>query len=125
MLRWLIRNRRWFCWVASPDRLMLVLISGLVCLEFCAAGSTNRLLAAPTDQETSLTAKLFPAVDAKDVCPDTPLRITFVSIPVVGAGKIEVLDAADGTVVESIDVSVPTRSKTIGGVPNFNYRPVI
>src|SRR5262249_45093651 len=57
--------------------------------------------------------------------PDTPLKITFTSVPVVGSGKIEVLDASNNTVVESIDLSASTHNKTIGGIPNFNYRPVL
>src|ERR1700690_673327 len=94
--------------------------------EFCDAPSAKRLDTAPAGDPTSLTVPvLFPAMDAKDVCPDTPLRITFTSTPVIGSGKIEVLDASDETLVESIDLSVATRSKTIGGIPNFNYHPVL
>lgn len=68
---------------------------------------------------------IFPAPAAKNVCPDTPLRIAFASVPVVGAGAIQIFDAADNTLVESINVSVPVRTRSIGGLPNYNYYPVI
>ena len=62
-----------------------------------------------------------------DVCPDIPLRIRFfVPAPTLGkAGKIQIFDAATNAIVESIDVSAPTATKTIGGLPNFKYYPVI
>jgi len=86
-----------------------------------------------TDQPTALPAKpaiglagAFPAPGAVNVCPDTPLRLTFDSPPVLGtAGKIQIHDAADDRVVETIDVISPTALKTIGGYPNFKYYPVI
>ena len=68
---------------------------------------------------------VFPAAVAKNVCPDTPLRITFAGVPVVGAGAIQIFDAADNSLIESIDVSVPVRTRSIGGLPNYNYYPVI
>lgn len=67
----------------------------------------------------------FPAPGANQVCADTPLRLTFPSAPVAGVGKIQVFDAADDSLVETIDVGVSTAAKTIGGLPNFNYTPVI
>lgn len=67
----------------------------------------------------------FPAPGASQVCADSPLRLTFPATPVAGAGKIQVFDAADDSLVEAIDVGVPTASKAIGGLPNFNYTPVI
>lgn len=72
-----------------------------------------------------LASALFPADNAKNVCPDTPLRITFASAPTVGSGQIQIFDAADDAIVETIDVSVSVRSKSIGGQPNYNYYPVI
>jgi pectin methylesterase-like acyl-CoA thioesterase len=68
---------------------------------------------------------LFPAPGAKDVCPDTSLRIRFRDTPLAGSGKIEVRDSADNSVVATIDVTSPTRTSTIGGLPNFRYYPVI
>jgi len=69
---------------------------------------------------------VFPAADATGVCPDTPLRLTFATPPALGTGgKIQIWDASDNTVVETIDVSSPTGTKTIGGLPNYKYYPVI
>src|SRR5262249_17506908 len=68
---------------------------------------------------------MFPKSGAKDVCPDTPLRLTFSSPPLVGAGKIQVFDADGDALIETIDVAEPTKTKTIGGFPNFKYYPVL
>jgi len=76
-------------------------------------------------QAALVATAVFPAINAKNVCLDTQLRITFASPPIVGAGEIQVLDASDDALVETINVSVPTRSKSIGGLPNFNYYPII
>ncbi len=76
-------------------------------------------------QGTLVPTAVFPAINAKNVCLDTPLRITFASTPIVGAGEIQVLDASNDALVETINVSVPIRSKSIGGLPNFNYYPII
>ena len=79
---------------------------------------------------------LLPAAGATNVCPDTPLRLTFSAPPgatgsasanaaLGSAGKIRIFDAADNAVVETIDVSSPTATKTIGGLSNYKYYPVI
>ena len=79
----------------------------------------------PAAQTASATT-LFPAASAAHVCPDTPLKLTFASAPVLGtAGKIQVFDASTRAIVETIDVSSPTATKTIGGFPDFKYYPVI
>jgi pectin methylesterase-like acyl-CoA thioesterase len=118
-------SRRWRWQGILTDRLAIALAAAIF-FAFYAAPYAKRLWAAPAADAASQTAAvLFPAADAKDVCPDTPLKITFTSVPVVGSGKIEVLDASNNTVVESIDLSASTHSKTIGGIPNFNYRPVL
>jgi pectin methylesterase-like acyl-CoA thioesterase len=66
-----------------------------------------------------------PAPQATDVCIDTPLRLTFDGPPALAAsGVIQILDES-GMVIDSIDVSARTASKTIGGLPNFNYYPVV
>jgi pectin methylesterase-like acyl-CoA thioesterase len=70
--------------------------------------------------------QLFPSAGATQVCPDTPLKITFASVPALGAvGKIQVFDAGTRAVIETIDISSPTATKTIGGFPDFKYYPVI
>lgn len=68
----------------------------------------------------------FPTPGATHVCPDTPLRLAFAAPPTLGAGgKIQIVDAADRTVVDSIDVSSPTAVKDIGGLSGYKYYPVI
>jgi pectinesterase len=52
--------------------------------------------------------KLFPANGAKSVNPDTQLVLTFDSAPKVGSsGKIQILDAADNSVVDTLDLAIP------------------
>jgi pectin methylesterase-like acyl-CoA thioesterase len=68
---------------------------------------------------------LFPPPGARDVCPDTPLRLTFPSPPAVGTGRVVVTDVATGTVVAAVDVATRQATRTIGGVPGFNYYPVL
>src|SRR4051812_47909323 len=51
-------------------------------------------------------AGIFPERGADEICPDTTLRISFSSPPLLGDnGKIQVFDAATKQVVESIDLS--------------------
>jgi pectin methylesterase-like acyl-CoA thioesterase len=68
---------------------------------------------------------LAPAPGAREVCPDTRLRITFAEVPVIGNGTVRIVDAADDSVVETVDVAAPVRTRTIGGLPNFHDRPVL
>jgi pectin methylesterase-like acyl-CoA thioesterase len=90
-------------------------------------------LAAGTSGADAPTAPLaldlhgvFPAANATNVCPDTPLRLTFPAPPALGAaGTIRIVDAADNRVVETIDVSSPTATQAIGGLPDYKYHPVI
>jgi pectin methylesterase-like acyl-CoA thioesterase len=73
----------------------------------------------------SKLVSVSPAAGATNVCIDTPLRLTFDGPPILAqSGLIQIVDDA-GAVVDSIDTSVHTLSKTIGGLPNFNYYPVV
>lgn len=75
---------------------------------------------------TTLTlAAQSPAAGATALCPDTPLSLTFAAPPSLGAGFIRIFDAATQTVVDTIDVSLPKQNKSIGGLSNFNYYPVL
>ena len=93
-----------------------------------AAGSLPPASAAPATPAATPTLTVtgfFPAAGATEVCPDSPLRLTFNAAPLPGViGKIQILDATD-TVVESIDVAAPPATKSIGGLPGFNYYPLI
>ena len=68
---------------------------------------------------------LFPAPDAKGVCPDPPLRITFSAPPTLGTrGKIQVFDTAQpATAVASVDMAASNVSDTIGGTVFTMQRP--
>ncbi len=84
------------------------------------------ILAVRAAPAPSAAVHLFPANAATNVCPDTPLRLTFPAPPVLGAsGRIRIIDTADRRVIETIDVSAPTAIETIGGLPGFRYYPVI
>ncbi len=98
---------------------------GLICIALLASPHPRSLRAAPANESKNSAAKLSPAPDSKEVCPDTPLRIDFPTAPSIGVGKITVFDASNEAPIETIDVAVATRSKTIGGFPNFNYHPVL
>jgi pectin methylesterase-like acyl-CoA thioesterase len=109
------------------SRVALVTLIGVPCFaQPTAFTGRESATSIRRSQPAGLAAvSVFPAAAAKNVCPDTPLRITFASAPIVGAGAIQVFDSADNALVESIAVSVPVRSKSIGGLPNYNYYPVI
>jgi hypothetical protein len=52
----------------------------------------------------------FPANGAKDVNPDTHLVLTFSAAPTIGrSGQIRIYDAANHTLVDTLDMSVPAR----------------
>jgi pectin methylesterase-like acyl-CoA thioesterase len=69
---------------------------------------------------------LFPGNGASSVCPDTSLRLAFDTPLELGAGgRIRVFDAADNRVVDSIDVGSRIAVKTIGGLSDFKYYPVV
>jgi pectin methylesterase-like acyl-CoA thioesterase len=93
------------------------------------AGASMAATTEPTTQEAGPVLSvvgLFPAASAADVCEDTPLRINFESPPTVGAsGKIRIFDGSNDLPVETIDVSSPTATQSIGGQANYNYYPVI
>ncbi len=77
------------------------------------------------EQAAQSIVTLSPATDSVDVCPDTPLRITFASPPTLGSGMIEVVDVATDAVVARIDVAEKVRVQSIGGLPNFHVVPVL
>jgi pectin methylesterase-like acyl-CoA thioesterase/lysophospholipase L1-like esterase len=80
--------------------------------------------AAPPANAPKLVS-VSPAVEAANVCIDTPLRLVFDRPPTLAkSGTVQILDDS-GVVIDSIDISARTRSKPIGGLPNFNYYPVV
>lgn len=69
---------------------------------------------------------MFPSNGAKNVNPDTHLVLTFEQEPVIGqTGLIRIFDAADGTLVDSLDLSIPagpTASRQYG--PECDYTKI-
>jgi pectin methylesterase-like acyl-CoA thioesterase len=95
-----------------------------ICVGLFILVAFSNAIAEPTSQPVTMTA-MFPAAGAKDVCADTQLKLTFTGTPVIGKGKIEILDAADNSTVATIDPAAPPPVKTIGGLPNYSYYPVL
>jgi pectinesterase len=87
-----------YCITCPASSVYLYLI-GLLCL---APQCVNN----PSGQFK--TVQLFPADSATDVNPDTHLKLTFHSEPVLGdSGKIRIYDASDNRLVDSLDISIP------------------
>jgi hypothetical protein len=98
-----------------------VLTSGLLA---SAAEAVSARLASAAGALSPLA--LTPATGAQHVCIDTPLTIVFNQTPRLGASGVIRVVRADGSVVDSIDVSAATQSRVIGTAPTrFNYHPVI
>src|SRR5260370_364758 len=115
-----------FCQSSSTQRLMSVealgTVLGLVLLFLGAyawpsAGQRATTPAAFQPTDLAVTATV-PACNVTGVPPDSPLHITFARAPVVGSGRVQVFDANNDRLIDSIDVSVLTRTRTIGGLPN-------
>lgn len=84
------------------------------------------VLAAPFGYAELTVARFFPSAGAAAVNPDTPLCLTVSHAPTLGAaGKFRIHDAANGTVVATIDVAVPIGTRTIGGLDNYNVHTVL
>ena len=58
--------------------------------------------------QQAIAQSLFPSDGATLVNPDVQLKITFKSVPRIGtAGLIRIIDAANGNVVDTLDLSIP------------------
>lgn len=67
--------------------------------------------------QTSREPVLFPADGATDVNPDARLHLTFEMTPSVGSsGRITIHDAADGRLVDTLDLSIPVSPNPTGRV---------
>jgi pectinesterase len=78
--------------------------------------------AAASAQPAPLTR--FPADKATGVNPDTHLVLTFRSAPILGkSGQIRIYDAADGKLVDTLDLSIPPGPTAAAGGPNPPYTP--
>jgi len=99
----------------------------------------------PTIAQQGSIVRMWPANGAANVNPDTHLVIAFLSPPTLGeAGLIRIYDAADNTLVDTLDMSVPPgpdfrrrrpagsppdtqtyQLNTIGGLEGFHFYPII
>ena len=71
----------------------------------------------------------FPANNAVNVCADTPLKITFDTVPALGAtGTVKIFNATTNVVVDTMDLALNagngTQARTIGGT-SYNAYPVL
>jgi hypothetical protein len=79
-------------------------------------GLTAALFAAGSGLAETSPVQLFPANGAKGVNPDTHLVVTFAAAPTIGrSGQIRIYDAADHTLVDTLDMSVPAGPGASGG----------
>ncbi len=80
----------------------------------------------PLARAGSAPLPAFPLPGALGVCPDTNLRLHFPAPPRLGAGgKIQVFAAATHALAAVVDVAAKTAVQAIGGIPGFNYYPVL
>ncbi len=71
-------------------------------------GSFLLFLVALTINAEAIILEQYPKPDATQINPDLHLKLIFEETPVVGShGKIRVYDAADGRLVDELDMSIP------------------
>jgi hypothetical protein len=82
------------------------------------------LLVTPASAQVSQ----FPSNGAVDVSPDTRLKLMFASAPVMNnQGKVRIYDAADNSVVDELDMSIPPgprNTRTPAPYDTFKYSSV-
>ena len=60
--------------------------------------------------------RLFPEPGSVNICPDTPLRITFEGVPSLGSsGFIRIYRSSDHHPVDSLDLKAPRFTNSVGG----------
>lgn len=82
-------------------------------------------VATPAAFGASTAATLFPANGAREVCPDTPLRLTFPGATSLGTGLVRIRETESGRVVATVDLAAPVATKTIGGLDGYKYYQAI
>src|SRR5689334_4634857 len=82
--------------------------AGLALLLALSACQSSSPPAAQSAEAAKAGVTLFPASGAPNVNPDTQLRLTFSAPPKIGtSGLIRIYDAADNSLVDQIDMSIP------------------
>jgi pectinesterase len=83
------------------------------------------VLLALTASAQSVAVTRFPADKATGVNPDTHLALTFPSEPTLGkSGQIRIYEAANGRLVDTLDLSVPPGPTSGAGGPAAPYTPL-
>jgi pectin methylesterase-like acyl-CoA thioesterase len=97
----------------------------LICsLILCLVGASFGFLPPVLPVELKIVDR-FPADMAKKVNPDTHLQLTFQSAPTLGnSGQIRIYDAADGRLVDLLDLSIPPGPTAPTPSPSAIYTPV-
>ena len=89
--------------VFRRSRRFAILAALLLPLAACALGGSATVAAADGKPV------MFPANGAADVNPDTQLQLTFASEPKIGtSGLIRIYDAADNSLVDTLDLGIPS-----------------
>src|SRR5215469_6971056 len=91
------------------------------------AAVDGMVLAAGDDDDDPPPSPFSPRPGARRACADAVLSIAFDQPPAIGtAGVVRVVRASDGTVVDAIDLSAKSQTRTIGLNPTpFNFHPVL
>jgi pectinesterase len=92
---------------------------------FLLAAMFVSITSGQTPSIESRNTVLFPSDKSANVNPDTHLRLTFPSAPVLSkAGQIRIYDAEDNRLVDLLDVSIPPGPTAPTPSPSAIYTPV-
>ncbi|HEY4329751.1 MAG TPA: pectinesterase family protein, partial [Phycisphaerae bacterium] len=72
------------------------------------------LLAMAAHAAAQTAPALSPTAGSTNICPDTPIHITFNAPPSLGAGTIEIHDASDDSLLDSFPVNPPPAAARAG-----------
>ncbi len=87
--------------------------------------SAISILVSCTPKEQFENLSFYPAANEKGISPDTHLKITFDTIPVIGnKGKIQVFDCETDSLVDVLDLSIPAGPTERVTNPEANYTKI-
>jgi len=90
----------------------------LLAFAACTSMETGRENSAASRPTNGAAVLLFPANKATSVNPDTHLVLTFRSAPAIGSsGLVRIYDAADNSLVDTLDLSIPVSPRPLGRAP--------
>ncbi|MBO0324085.1 carbohydrate esterase [Muricauda sp. CAU 1633] len=83
------------------------------------------LIVSCTSPETFENITFYPAANEQHISPDTHLKITFDTVPIIGnTGKIKVFDSATDSLVDVLDISIPAGPTERDNNPEAIYTDV-